>query len=231
MKNRSSRPPTASASARRTRRHAPLTQSGYRRRLVMKSTAPLRASRFCRASLNGPIIRPNESSARPLPSTSRGPTTATSGWRSSSASSRSIAPEGTIVSLLSRSTSVPRAIASPTLLACAKPAFMVSATRRTSGQRRTTSTLPSVDALSTTMISWLAAGGAACSDSRQRARSACALNETTMIETVIASPTLRGQPACRARPAASCTSRAWRARRPGCSPARRRRRAPTPTTA
>src|SRR5262245_22920410 len=55
----------------------------------------------------------------------------------------------------------------------------------TLADERAASGLPSVDALSTTMISCLTRGGAACSDSRQRARSSRALNDTTIIESSV----------------------------------------------
>ena len=98
-------------------------------------------------------MRPNDSSARPSPSTSRGPTTATSGSRSSSASRRSIAPAGTIVSLFSSSSVAPALARMPMLFARANPRFAPASITRTPGQRRAASALPSVDPLSTTTIS------------------------------------------------------------------------------
>ena len=121
--------------------------------------------------------------------------------------------------------------------------------RVTSGQRRAASALPSVDALSTTRISCGATGGAACSDSRQRSRSARALNDTMMIETIgvkslvadkdtkdtkaaessgvvsgfSRTPLSRSRPAFHVPRAASCTWPAPRARRraPAVAPPRR----------
>ena len=62
-------------------------------------------------------MRPNDSSARPAPSTRRGPATAASGRASSAATSVSSAPGRTIVSGLSSSTSSPNVCRMPRLLA------------------------------------------------------------------------------------------------------------------
>ena len=77
---------------------------------------------------------------------------------------------------------MPRLALMPMLLAFANPTFELTSITVSFGHRRAAAALPSVDALSTTTMSWGAAGGAACSDSRQRSRSARALNETMMIE-------------------------------------------------
>ena len=95
-KNRSSRRPAASAAARLTSRQAPPTHATSRERNVRarigrasQSGAPSasRTIAFCRSSFSGPIIRPNEISARPCGSTRRGPTATTRGSASSAAAS------------------------------------------------------------------------------------------------------------------------------------------------
>ena len=138
---------------------------------------------FCRSSAHGEIIRPNDSSVRPVASTRRGPATAASGCARSRSTRRSMAPPGTTQSLLSNSNSVPDDARMPVLLAAAKPALRPCATTLTAGQRRrTASTLPSVDALSTTTISCGMAGGLPVSDSRQRSRSGRVLKLTITID-------------------------------------------------
>src|SRR6266404_1824366 len=62
------------------------------------------------------------------------------------------------------------------------PVFDVCSMTCTSGHRLAADALPSTEALSTTMISCAAAGGAACNDSRQRSRSPRALKLTMIIE-------------------------------------------------
>ena len=176
MKYRSSSNPAASASARRTSRHAPLTQSTSRacrvRRLTYapRSGAPQlfpATSSFCRSSASGPIIAPNDNSARPAASTSRGPTMATSGLASSDATSASRAPADTTVSGFSKSTNSPHACRIPTLLAPAKPRFAPGSITRTWDQRcRTVLAVPSGEALSTMSVSCSRDGGCAESDSR-----------------------------------------------------------------
>src|SRR2546422_184460 len=79
---------------------------------------------------------------------------------------------GTMVSLFKRRRTSPAAARIPVLLARAKPVFSHSSITRTPGCLRAAAALPSREELSTTMISWAAAGGVACNDSRQRSRSA-----------------------------------------------------------
>ena len=129
-------------------------------------------------------MRPNDNSARPPASTRRGPATATSGWASSTSSRRSIAPAGTTVSLLRSRRFVPLLARMPMLVPRANPRLSPVSMTRTPGCRRAASALPSDDALSTTITSWLRAGGASCSACRQRSRSARALNETMTMETI-----------------------------------------------
>ena len=76
MKYRSSNSPARSASARRTSRHAALTQSTSRTRELNEAKRRRLATvvtTFCRSSLNGEIIFPNESSGLPRSSTNLGP--------------------------------------------------------------------------------------------------------------------------------------------------------------
>ena len=94
-----------------------------------------------------------------------------------------MAPGGTIVSLLSSRTFVPRLARMPMLLPPANPVFRPASMTWTFANALAASALPSVDALSTTMISCERAGGASRSEARQRRRSSRALNETTIIET------------------------------------------------
>jgi hypothetical protein len=63
----------------------------------------------------------------------------------------------------------------PTFVAQANPRLAPSSMTRTSGHWPAAVTLPSLDALSTTTISWLAEGGSSCSSARQRSSSARAL--------------------------------------------------------
>jgi hypothetical protein len=86
-----------------------------------------RTSRFCRHSASGVIIRPYDSSAFPLPSTILGPTIDAPGSSRMAAISRSIAPSGTTVSLLSSNTSSLSVRRMAALFADAKPTFEFSA--------------------------------------------------------------------------------------------------------
>ena len=188
---------------------------------------------FCRSSAQGEIIRPNDSSVRPAPSTRRGPATAASGCARRRATSRSIAPAGTTQSLLSSSSSVPDDARMPILLATANPALLPCATTLTIGQRRrTASTLPSLDALSTTMISCGMAGGFVVSDSRQRSRSARVLKLTITIDSLngvivtAVAPCVRCSPGSASPPRPMSSAAAPRPRDEGSRWFLRRRRAP-----
>ena len=138
--------PTASASRRRTSRQAPLTQSTNCSRRVARSTQRddrrRRRARtsaiaaFCRSSLSGEIIGPNDSSARPSASTSRGPATAAAGTAISAPHRRSIAPGGTIVSLFSSRTARRAVARMPALFAGANPTFAAARSAGPSGQPR-----------------------------------------------------------------------------------------------
>ena len=131
-----------------------------------------RTRNFCRNSAHGEIIAPKDSSTRPRPSTMRGPTTDTSGCDSRIDTRRSTAPAVTIVSGLTKSTRSLDVLRTPRLLACAKPRLLSDAIRRTCGHRsRTYAGVESVDALSTTTISWATVGGGAVSDRRAFSRS------------------------------------------------------------
>ena len=194
-KNRSSSRPTASASARRTSRHAPLTQSTNRsRRSAARRRRPMatrgrRAARriFCRSSFSGEIIGPNDSSTRPAPSTSRGPATARVRQASSRSTSRSIAPAGTIVSLLRSSSRFAAARADAGVVARRQiPTLRTSAIVRTPGDaaRRLDAAVGRGVVDDDDLV--LDAGGA----SRQRSQAAppdprCALKLTMMIETSV----------------------------------------------
>ena len=129
-------------------------------------------------------MRPNDSSARPSASTSRGPTTATSG-----------SPVELVEQTIDRAGGDDRVAVQqeqvarrwlarmPMLLARAKPRLAPASITRTPGQRRAASALPSVEPLSDDDDLVIGATAAPrCSDSRQRSRSARALNETMMIE-------------------------------------------------
>src|SRR5919198_1071081 len=72
----------------------------------------------------------------------------------------------------------------PTLFAAAKPTLEAFWMTRTSFHHRAASLLPSVDWLSTTIVSCAVAGGAACRDARQRSRSTRALYETIMMDSI-----------------------------------------------
>ena len=108
---------------------------------------------------------------------------------------------------------MPRLARIPTLLPRENPTLAPVSMRRAAGHRRTASTLPSFDALSTTMISCGRDGGASRSDCRQRSRSGRALNDTMTIERSVAFT------------AAPRADAAWQRRRAasGISQARRRR--------
>src|SRR5439155_1107550 len=99
------------------------------------------------------------------------------------ASRRSIAPDGTTVSLLSRRRLVPWLARMPTFVARANPRLSRWQMTWTPGLRAAASALPSLEPLSTTMISQERACTEAWSDPRHRSRSARALKETMMIET------------------------------------------------
>ena len=131
--------------------------------------------------------RPNDSSARPAASTSRGP----GRGRVRVAASRATSDRARRAARACRCSAAgagrPRVARMPALLPAAKPALRSSAMTLHAGHalgpRRA---LPSVDALSTTMMSCVVAGGASCSDGRQRSRSARALKLTMTIDSVIA---------------------------------------------
>ena len=77
-----------------------------------------------------------------------------------------------MVSLLSNRIRLPRVARIPALFALANPTFCGCTMSCTAGQRRrVTSTLSSVEALSTTVTSWGVAGGVTASDERQFSRS------------------------------------------------------------
>ena len=134
MKYRSSNRPTASASARRTSKQAPLTQSTHARpaRQSLHVTAHESALRGrCRGRAASDAVRQTaRSSSRttvphdPCPSTRRGPATAASGSRLEDlAAGASMAPGRSSVSGFSTSTNPPDDCRMPMLLARAKPRF------------------------------------------------------------------------------------------------------------
>ncbi len=215
MKYRSSRPPTASASARRTSRHAPLTQSGYCRRRVSASTRGARARVASAAARSA-----GRSSARTTARRGRGRRRAAvrrprrPGRASSSATADRSRRQGRPCRCSAAAASAPRAGADADVVRAREPEVAV-------GSRSPATSRPAPRGLGAAVgrsrcrrrrSRAAAAGGAACSDSRQRSRSARALNDTMMIETSRSrhAAALRAPPASRAPRAASCISPAPR---------------------
>ena len=173
---------------------------------VSASTRPLRASRFWRSSFSGPIIRPNDSSARPLPSTSRGPTTATVASRSSSASSRSIAPAGTTVSLFNRRMLVAGAGADADVVGAGEPEVRA---RLDDGDRGQAARVRAAVGRSVVDDDNFVAGHGRCGAQRFEAppRSRWALKDTMMIDST---GFIASRPSCRLVSNTAIVSRAAR---------------------
>ena len=93
-----------------------------------------------------------------------------------------MAPSGTIVSLFRSSRVSPSEARIPMLFAAANPRLAPASMTRALGHCRAALALSSVEALSTTMISWVTRGGGSCNDARQRVRCARVLKLTMMIE-------------------------------------------------
>src|SRR5829696_10111228 len=104
---------------------------------------------------------------------SRGPTTAASGCASANRASSSIASSTTHASELRRKKYRPRATRIPALLPPPIPTLSCSIRRTAANRSRTSSTLPSVDPLSTTIASYPS------TDSRQRSSHGSASYVTT----------------------------------------------------
>ena len=220
-KNRSSSQPAAAPASRRTRRHAPLTHSGWwavvTRRSNQRTTGPMprarpRAMSFCRASFQGDSMRPKDSSTAPSRPTRRGPAAAAAGSSSRAPARRSMLPGGTTVSLLSSKTMSLSQARIPALVAAANPAFRPISMTRTSVQAvRIAWTLPSEEPLSTTTMVCVRSGGASCSDCRHVWRSRRVLKLTiTMARRVMAVAPRRSaeRQASPPRRASTCSGRA-----------------------
>ena len=111
----------------------------------------------------------------PSGSTTLGPTTTQSGYRSSSACRTAIEPGNSSQSGLRISTSTPSVTASPWFTAWANPTFSVFRYVRRRLSSLLSSKLPSVEPLSITMQSQTTAARPSSSDDKQRRRSSAVL--------------------------------------------------------